>query len=86
MTQIISKEQVEACRRVPLHVIMGDTRVNSKVKIRCPFHAERTASLVLFPTGGYKCFGCGAHGNSVDFLTKVGATFEEAVNELKNYI
>jgi DNA primase len=87
MTQTtINTELTERCRAVPLHAIVTNHHAHRKVKIQCPFHQERTPSCVLFPTGGYKCFGCGARGNSVDFLVKMGATFEEAIEELKKHI
>lgn len=78
-------ELLERCRHVPLHHIVGDSRITRKVKVLCPFHAERTPSMVIFPTGGFKCYGCPAKGNSVDFLTKMGARFDEAINDLKIY-
>lgn len=84
--QTISKDVIEHCRSVPLHLPLGLTNPKRKVKIRCPFHAERTPSCVLFPTGGFKCFGCSAHGNSVDFIVQLGSSFEEALNELIKYI
>lgn len=35
----------------------------------CPFHGERTPSFYVSPAKGiYKCFGCGAAGNSVKFV------------------
>lgn len=84
-------EEAESCRSVPLHYVVGDARIERKVKIRCPFHAENTASCNLFPNngrhnGGFHCFGCGKTGNSVDFLVELGASYKEAINELKKYI
>lgn len=37
-------------------------------KIRCPFHEDRTPSLQVYDDGGWKCFGCGKHGDVIDFL------------------
>ena len=39
-------------------------------KIHCPFHDDSTPSLQLY-TDHYHCFGCGAHGDLVDWLVKV---------------
>lgn len=85
-------EITERCRRVPIHRIIGDHRLNRKVKINCPFHSERTGSCTLFPAGGYHCYGCGAHGNTLDFVMKLSSKtdkreqFKEAISELKRYI
>lgn len=46
-------------------------RPNKAGFVRCPFHAERTASLKLYPDGGFHCFGCGAGGSSIDFVMKL---------------
>lgn len=36
---------------------------------RCPFHEEKTPSFTVSETKQfYYCFGCGAHGNVIDFL------------------
>ena len=39
---------------------------------RCPFHADRTPSFkVDTRRDRYHCFGCGAHGDAIDFLAAV---------------
>ena len=35
----------------------------------CPFHAEKTASLSIKNNRFYKCFGCGASGDVVGFVS-----------------
>lgn len=50
----------------------------------CPFHDERTPSFVVTPNKQmYKCFGCGAGGDVIDFLMRSGKSFHEAVDELR---
>ena len=53
--------------------VLGDfitlRRFGANYKSNCPFHDEKTPSFVISPSKGiYKCFGCGASGNSVKFL------------------
>ena len=50
----------------------------------CPFHQEKTPSFYVHPSKGiYKCFGCGAGGDAIHFLTQLeGWTFVEAVRSL----
>ena len=47
----------------------------------CPFHDEKTPSFTVSPSKGiYKCFGCGAAGNSITFLKEhENLTFPESV-------
>lgn len=48
----------------------------------CPFHGERTPSFKVY-TDNYHCFGCGAHGDVVDFIVNMeGCTASEAIERL----
>lgn len=51
---------------------------------RCPFHSEKSASFsVSQPKQFYYCFGCGAHGNAIDFVMKHNhLDFKEAIELL----
>ncbi|MBF0159994.1 MAG: DNA primase [Magnetococcales bacterium] len=50
----------------------------------CPFHQEKTASFTVRPEKGlFKCFGCGAGGDAIDFLMRMRSlSFQEAVTDL----
>lgn len=50
----------------------------------CPFHNEKTPSFTVNEEKEfYHCFGCGAHGDAIKFLTdSQHYTFTEAVTEL----
>ncbi|MFZ2651160.1 MAG: DNA primase [Burkholderiaceae bacterium] len=50
----------------------------------CPFHAEKSPSFTVSPSKQfYHCFGCGASGDAIRFLTEhTGAAFREAVEGL----
>lgn len=45
--------------------------VNRAGFCRCPFHAEKTASMKIYPGDrGWHCFGCGEGGSVIDFVKK----------------
>src|SRR3989338_10784306 len=50
----------------------------------CPFHNEKSASFsVSQPKQFYYCFGCGAHGNAIDFMMQHDRlSFPEAIENL----
>ncbi|MFM2616031.1 DNA primase [Vibrio alginolyticus] len=54
----------------------------------CPFHNEKTPSFsVSQEKQFYHCFGCGAHGNAIDFLMEFDRLeFVEAIEELASYL
>ncbi len=66
-----------------------DARVKLKKKGKnysacCPFHNEKTPSFsVSQEKQFYHCFGCGVHGNAIDFLMEYDRLeFVEAIEEL----
>lgn len=52
----------------------------------CPFHNEKTGSFIVSPSRNtYHCFGCGAHGDGIDFVMKLdNRTYPEAIEYLAN--
>lgn len=54
----------------------------------CPFHNEKSPSFTVSPAKQfYHCFGCGAHGTAITFLTEhTGAPFPEAVRTLASSV
>jgi DNA primase len=59
-------------------------RAGREWKACCPFHNEKTPSFTVNDEKGfYHCFGCGAHGDAIRFLTEArGLSFMDAVKEL----
>ncbi|MFW7522667.1 DNA primase [Vibrio ostreicida] len=70
-----------------------DARVKLKKKGKnysacCPFHNEKTPSFsVSQEKQFYHCFGCGAHGNAIDFMMEYERLeFPEAIEELASHL
>ena len=59
-------------------------RAGREWKACCPFHNEKTPSFTVNDDKHfYHCFGCGAHGDAIRFLTdQRGMPFMDAVKEL----
>lgn len=59
---------------------------NKRYKICCPFHNEKTPSLVIFEEQNkFKCFGCGAGSDVLDFICKYeNITVINAVKKILN--
>lgn len=56
---------------------LGDSLV-----ARCPFHAENSASLRVYPKH-FHCFGCHAHGDVFSWIQRTqGLTFAQAISAL----
>ena len=55
----------------------------SRSWILCPFHQEKSPSLLFYPDGKWRCFGCNEHGDAVAFYAKArNTTPYQAAKEL----
>ena len=59
-------------------------KAGREYKACCPFHNEKTPSFTINDEKGfYHCFGCGAHGDAIRWMTdQRGLPFMDAVKEL----
>lgn len=81
-------------RELPIEVLIGQyvqltpTALGATLIGRCPFHDDRTTSLVVFPQAGiYHCFGCRAHGDVISFARAMHEFgFSEALERLEQMI
>ncbi|MBK7610051.1 MAG: DNA primase [Actinomycetales bacterium] len=76
------KERTSIEEVVREHVTL--TRRGSALVGLCPFHDEKTGSFNVNPHNGfYHCYGCGAGGDVIKFVTEIEhLTFTEAVERL----
>ena len=60
------------------------TKAGHEFKACCPFHNEKSPSFTVNDAKGfYHCFGCGAHGDAIRWMTdQRGLSFMDAVKEL----
>lgn len=74
--------------RVTLSTLIGRTtrlqKAGREYKACCPFHNEKSPSFTVNDEKGfYHCFGCGAHGDAIRWMTDhQGLSFMDAVKEL----
>lgn len=61
-------------------------RVAAEWKGCCPFHADRTPSFTVNDAKGfYHCFGCGRHGDVLDFVQAIeGGGLRQAAERVSN--
>jgi len=78
----------ELRNRISLSGVIGRSvrvqKAGREFKACCPFHNEKTPSFTINDEKGfYHCFGCGAHGDVIRWMTDhQGLPFIEAVKEL----
>ncbi|MCB5424411.1 DNA primase [Altererythrobacter sp. CC-YST694] len=78
----------ELRQRITLSGVISRTtklqRAGREWKACCPFHNEKSPSFTVNDEKGfYHCFGCGAHGDAIRWMTdQRGLSFMDAVKEL----
>ena len=86
MNQTATNRELENARAVPIQNLMGVKITKAKQHVVCPFHSDRSPSMVIYPDNSWYCFGCNAHGdNAIDFCIELGYTFKETLEELNKY-
>ena len=65
----------DAVRAVLISTVIGASvglrKFGREFRACCPFHADKTPSFYVNDEKGfYHCFGCGAHGDAIDFLVE----------------
>ena len=85
----IEPEAVVAATRIENYIgqYVSLKKSGSDLKGLCPFHTEKTPSFVVHPAERYfKCFGCGAGGDVIEFAKlKLGLGFQEALEDVADY-
>ncbi|MCO6434994.1 DNA primase [Nitrosomonas nitrosa] len=63
-------------------------KVGSNFSACCPFHEEKTPSFTVSPVKQFfHCFGCGKHGDAINFLMEHnGISFVSAVEQLAAHV
>lgn len=81
------EDLLERVKAIDLRMVMEDlgfaTVQNRRMK--CPFHEDDSPSLVIYPPpqNEFHCFGCGKHGDVLNFFSEVnGVSFKEALERL----
>jgi len=80
----ITDMDIEKARNVSLTSLIECKRRGGKHWAQCPFHEEKTASMIINENNTAKCFSCQWYGDSIAFVQKTeGLNFIEAVKWLR---
>lgn len=83
----VSQDDIDEARRDVVEVVGRYLPLKKAGKDHvapCPFHSEKSPSFsVTGSKGFYHCFGCGKHGDAIDFVMDyTGVSFREAVEAI----
>jgi DNA primase len=78
------KAQVSIAHVIGEYVMLRP--VSNRLIGRCPFHDDRDPSFVVYPpTRSFYCFGCGKHGDVVNFVMAIAdITLREALDRIED--
>lgn len=81
------EELLVRVKAIDLRMVMEDLgyRTVQNRRMICPFHDDDSPSLVIYPPpqNEFHCFGCGKHGDVLNFFAEVnGISFKEALERL----
>ena len=80
-------ELIDAIKRnVTIFDVIGrysNLHLNNSNKACCPFHNEKTPSFTVYKdTNTYHCFGCGKHGDVINFVSDIKNVSEQTAREI----
>lgn len=89
---LISESVIAAAKNTDIAELIGKyiklEKIGDEYKGICPFHKEKTPSFsVITKRNAYYCFGCGAGGDPIDFVSAYeNVSFREAVERIAGNI
>ncbi|MBU4210691.1 hypothetical protein KKC08_05115 [Patescibacteria group bacterium] len=66
----LTETDIEIARESRIENLINENprRMGGNLVFCCPFHDEKSPSFTVFQDNHFHCFGCGQHGDSIDFL------------------
>lgn len=84
---VVTDDMIALAKRVPFSKLLKLEAAGSRMRCRCPFHKEKTASFYIYPdtNRGY-CHGCGRSVDTIQYLVEIKKIkFNQAVLMLLKY-
>lgn len=79
----ITDFDIEMAKKVKMTSLIKCERAGTYFRAVCPFHNEKNASFVIYPTNTAYCFACQVRVDPISFIRKLNnLTFVEAVKFL----
>lgn len=76
----LTREEIEFAKQTPIRTFVP---VNGMSKTKCLFHADKTASMHIYNTNRFYCFGCSKSGSIIDVVMVLySLTFFEACKRI----